>query len=119
MIRSKNNNLEERVKRFFVRSVMLCKKIPVNPITKRPMEQLSASSGSTAANYCEAQGAMSRRDFVKSIKVSRKEAKESIVWLIGLKAAVDFEDPEFDPLIQEAKELTNILTSILEKTDKK
>ncbi|OGM20351.1 hypothetical protein A2863_04425 [Candidatus Woesebacteria bacterium RIFCSPHIGHO2_01_FULL_38_9b] len=62
---------------------------------------------------------MSKKDFVKSIKIIRKESKESIVWLRGLKLVVEFDDSEFDALIQEATEFIYILTSILKKTDKK
>lgn len=78
-----------------------------------------ASSGSIAANYAEASEAMSKKDFVKSIKISRKEAKESKVWLRGLKITADFKDSEFDSLNQEATEFVYIFTSILKKTDKK
>ena len=39
------------------------------------------SSGSVGANYIEAQEALSRKDFAMRVKISRKEAKESIYWL--------------------------------------
>jgi len=57
---------------------------------------------------------MSKKDFCKSIKICRKEAKESRVWLNGLKEVVDF-----DFLMQEATEFIYIFTSILSKTDVK
>lgn len=104
---------------FFLRTIRLCKKYPLNAITSRIISQLIGDGGSLPANYAEATEAMSRKDFVKSIKICRKEAKESKVWIRGLKEAVDFEDPEFDLLIQEASEFIYIFTSILKKTDKK
>jgi len=112
-------NLEERIRNFFERVIKLCKKIKVTPITRRQIDQLIGAAGSVGANYLEASEAMSRKDFNKGIKIARKEAKESRVWLHGLKTAVDFEDPEFEALAQEAKEFVFIFTSILEKTDKK
>lgn len=114
----KTQNLEERLNNFFMRVVRLYKRCPLNARASRIISQLTANGGSIPANYTEATEAMSRIDFVKSIKICRKEAKESRVWLNGLKVAVDFEDPEFDHLIQEATEFIYIFTSILKKTDK-
>lgn len=112
-------DLEERLNNFFIRIIVLCKKCPLNARTTRIISQLMGCGGSVPAIYAEASEAMSKRDFVKSVKILRKEAKESIVWLKGLKVAVDFEDPEFDLLTQEAKEIIYIFTSILQKTDSK
>jgi four helix bundle protein len=78
-------DLEKRLEKYFERVIILCKNCPVNVITKRIIPQLIASSGSISANYAEATEAMSKRDFVKCIKICRKEAKESKVWLKGLK----------------------------------
>ena len=113
----KPQNLEKRLNEFFIRNIKLCKKCPLNPRTSRIISKLTASSGSVPANYAEASEAMSKKDFCKSIKICRKEAKESRVWLDGLKAAVDFDDFEFDYLVQEATEFIYIFTSILKKTD--
>ncbi len=118
-LKEKPRDLEERLGEFFERIIVLCKKCPMNPVSSRIISQLVADGGSLSANYAEASEAMSRKDFVKSIKICRKEAKESRVWLKGLKIAVDFKDPEFDALIQEATEFIYIFTSILKKTDKK
>lgn len=110
-------DLEKRLNNFFKRIIKLTKKCPENAVTKRIIPQIVADGGSLPANWAEATEAMSKKDFVKSVKICRKEAKESIVWLDGLKEAVDFSDPEFDSLIQEARELIYIFTSILKKTD--
>jgi|SRR3989344_7158244 len=115
----KPQKLEIRLENFFERIIKLCKKCPMNPITTRIIPQLVADGGSAPANYAEATEAMSKKDFNKSIKICRKESKESRVWLKGLKIAVSFEDPEFDALVQEATEFVYIFTSILKKTDTK
>ncbi len=44
-------------------------------------KQLIKASGSAGANYIEAEEALSRKDFVMRINISRKEAKESGYWL--------------------------------------
>ena len=123
-IKNRENNkkifdLEERTKEFFIRTVKLCRKMPRNALTNRQIDQLIGSAGSVAANYCEASEAMSKKDFNKSIKICRKEAKESRNWFLGLKVALNSSDSEFDFLRNEAKEFIYIFTSILTKTDKK
>ena len=73
-------------------------------------KQLIRSSGSVAANYIEANEALSKKDFVHRVKIAKKEAKESILWLRLLQAP-----PE---LIKEMTEIMKILGAILEKTSK-
>lgn len=76
-------------------------------------KQLIRSSGSTAANYIEANEALSRKDFVHRIKICRKEAKESRLWLrLCIINSVELQQS----LIQEAIELTKIFGSIVEKS---
>lgn len=117
--KGKPQDLEERLNKFFDRVVKLCKNSPLNARTSRIIAQLTGSAGSIPANYAEASEAMSKKDFVKSFKICRKESKESRIWLRGLKNAVDFDDSEFDDLTQEATEFIYILTSILKKTNEK
>lgn len=50
---------------------------------------------------------MSSKDFIHRVKISRKEAKETVFWLNLLKAP--------DILINEATELKKILSAIIEK----
>jgi four helix bundle protein len=116
-IPNKPQNLEERLNSFFIRNIRLCKKCTLNARTSRIISQLTGCAGSLPANYSEATEAMSKKDFVKSIKIARKESKESRVWLRGLKEVVDFENSKFDALIQEASEFIYIFTSILKKAD--
>jgi four helix bundle protein len=80
--------------------------------------QVIRSSGSVAANYIEANEALSKKDFQMRIKIARKEAKESRLWLRLL-------DTESRPdasvlklkLQQEAQELMNILGAIFRKSE--
>lgn len=117
----KPQDLEERLNNYFIKVIQLCKKCPSNPITIRIIPQLIADGGSLPANYAEATEAMSRKDFVKSIKICRKEAKEAKVWVRGLKEAVNIKEYEadFNYLAQEATEFIYIFTSIINKIDKK
>ncbi|WP_372845383.1 four helix bundle protein [Pontiella sp.] len=72
------------------------------------------SSGSVAANYIEANEALSKKDFLMRVKICRKEAKESKLWLRLIKAD-DLEDDRAK-LEQEAHEPTCIFGAIITKS---
>ena len=81
-------------------------------------KQLIRSSGSVAANYIEANESFGKKDFQYRIKICRKEAKESRLWLKLLNVAANKESLliKQKQLIQEALELIKIFTVILKKT---
>ena len=111
----KRYDLGDRTLRF-AKSVM--DYIQALPRTMANMEhgrQLIRSSGSVGANYIEAEEALSKKDFVLRIKISRKEAKESRYWLILSEPNAE-RNNEKDGLIQEATELMKIFGSIVEKS---
>ena len=118
-VKNKVYDLEQRFGNYFEKVIILTKKCLANDVTKRIISQVVASSGSVSANYAEATEAMSKKDFVKCLKICRKEAKETKVWLRGLKVAANSFDSEFDFLIQESNEIIYILTSIISKNDTK
>ena len=100
-------DLESRTYNFAVacRAFVKTKK---ERLDQEDVKQLVRSSGSVAANYIEANESLSKKDFVMRVKICRKEAKESILWLRLL------EGP--DGLIQEATELMKIFGAIIEKS---
>lgn len=77
-------------------------------------KQLIRSSTSVGANYIEAEEALSKKDFIMRIKISRKESKETIYWL-NLCNSENGHIEEKQSLIQEATELMKIFGSIVEK----
>jgi four helix bundle protein len=114
---SKLYDLEERCFKF-AKDVRLWVKLLPNTMSNREdAPQLIRSSGSIGANYIEANEALSKKDFVFRIRISRKEAKESRYWLnlldIGQAAPVA---KEHHRLIQEATELMMIMSSIMRKS---
>lgn len=56
-------DLEERSARFAEDVIDFLQKIPSEPLTNRLISQLVGASTSIGANYCEADEAVSRRDF--------------------------------------------------------
>lgn len=111
--------LEDRLPLLLRMAVRLCKKYQHNLIARRLIPQLIASVGSIGANYQEATAAMSKKDFLKCLKIARKEARESLVWLEGFSELAEDTDQTIAEVVQETKEISYILTSIISKTESK
>jgi len=113
----KQYDLEERTYNFAKRCRDFVRKLPKTTANIEYGKQLIRSSGSPASNYIEANESLSKKDFKHKIKICRKEAKESRLWLrlcvTGKNQELEREKKE---LIQEAVELTKIFGSILEKS---
>lgn len=78
---SKQYDLEERTFCFTKDVRLLVKQLPKTVANIEDGKQVIRSSGSIGAKYIEANEALSKKDFVMRIKISRKEAKESRYWL--------------------------------------
>ncbi len=113
---SRQYDLEERTYKFAKNCRDFVKELSKSVSSFEYGKQLIRSSGSVAANYIEANESLSKKDFYHRIKICRKEAKESKLWLnlcdIGDKEVL--KDKQ-DTLIQEAFELTRIFGSIVER----
>lgn len=114
---SKYYELEKRTFEFAKRCRDFVSKLPKTISNIEYSKQLIKSSGSQAANYIEANESLSKKDFEYRIKISRKETKESCMWLELCETGPDrnFEKERVD-LINEGIELRNIFNSILGKT---
>lgn len=109
-------DLEERTAVFAERIIDLCKKAPKNVITLPIIDQLIRAGTSIGANYCEANGASSRKDFKNKIFICKKESKETKYWLRLLAKAADELGDECKELWQEAQEFTLIFSKIANNT---
>ena len=91
-------------------------KLPKNIFNIEDGKQLIRSSGSIGANYIEANEAISKKDFIHRIKISRKEAKESTYWL----QLIDTQNTNLEKqkrlLLQESTELMKIFSAIMHKS---
>ena len=110
-------DLEERTFKFAKDVRLFVSSLNKNISNIEDAKQLIRASGSVGANYIEANESLSKKDFLMRIKISRKEAKESVYWLRLLNETNTFENvEEAQGLIQEATELKKILSSIIEKS---
>lgn len=112
---SKPYDLGERTLKFAKRARGYVRNLPKTLVNLEDGKQFVKSSGSVGANYIEAEEALSKKDFVLRIKISRKEAKESRYWLQLIEPHEDQMD-EQKFLIQESTELMKIFGSIIGKS---
>ena len=74
-------DLEERTARFGEAIIAFARRIPRNVVTNPLIGQLIRAGTSVGANYCEADDAVSKKDFRHRISICKKEARESKYWL--------------------------------------
>jgi four helix bundle protein len=113
-----SNELNERLFNFALKCLKFIRTIPDTAEYKVIRYQLAKSSTSSGANYEESQAGSSTADFNNKVRISLREMRESNYWLRiidGIKSN-DTIDDELNWLINESKELKNILGSIVQKT---
>ena len=115
---SNKYDLEERTFQFAKNVCLYTKKLKRTDSNIEYIRQVIRSSGSTGANYIEANESLSKKDFKMRIKISTKESKESILWLRLIVETNDNSvESEGRVLINEATELKKIFSSILLKSE--
>lgn len=112
------NDLEKRLFEFVIRAIKYLWTLSNSSEYRVIRYQLTKSSTSSGANYEEAQAGSSRADFSNKTRISLWEMRESNYWLRIIHGLIEnpSDDKELIWLIQESKELKNILGSIVQKT---
>jgi|SRR3989339_423668 len=110
--------LEERVTIFSGNVLDLIKKVRINILNKNMCEQLVRSATSIGANYFEANGSSSKRDFISKIAISKKEAIETQYWLRLLNMTDEYLKEDISKLWDEAKQIGMILSKIISNVRK-
>lgn len=106
-------DLEERTAKFGEDIIKLSRGINLNAVTSPIVNQLVRSSTSIGANYMEANGAMSKKDFRHKIYLCKKEAQETKHWLRMLSTAYPESKTKSKELWKECQELTLIFGKIV------
>lgn len=109
----KKYDLEERTAQFGEAIIELVKTFPRDPINSPLISQIVRSGTSVGANYVEADGAESKKDFQHKISICKKESKETKHWLRMIVKANPSRRDECQKLLREAQELSLIFSSIL------
>lgn len=105
-------DLEERTARLGEGVIIFCRTIKTDSITRSLVDQLVRSATSVGANYMEANGASSKKDFRNKIHICKKEAQETQHWLRMLSAALPEKKIQLRVFWQETHELVLIFQKI-------
>ncbi len=73
-----SQELEDRVRKFAIHVRDFCQNLKWDSINREYVSQLIRSSGSVGANYIEASDPLGKADELMKLKISRREAKESV-----------------------------------------
>jgi len=105
-------DLEERTAKFGEAIIRFVKKMPDNSTNCRIISQLVGCGTSIGANYCEADDAVSKKEFLTKIGTCKKEAKETKFFLRMAGTAEPSLKEEARNLWREARELHLIFCKI-------
>jgi len=106
-------DLEERTAKFGENIIKLCFKIRISEYNKSLINQIIRSATSVGANYMEANGAASKKDFVNKIFICKKEVQETKHWLRMISVCNEEIKEELRLYWTEAQELTMIFQKII------
>ena len=109
---SNKYDLEERTAHFGEQIIKLCRTVKSDKLADPILNQLIRSGTSIGANYMEANGASSKKDFANKIFICKKEAQETKHWLRMLKSFSKEKLETIEKLWKEAQELTLIFQKI-------
>jgi four helix bundle protein len=114
--KEKPYDLEERTYAFALEVRLFLRNSKWDPVSWSDIKQVLRSSGSIAANYIEALEALSPDDYLYRIRVCKKEARESGLWLRLISDSNPIDESihrSLDELIGETGELVKIFSSII------
>lgn len=119
MSKLQNFDLEERTAKFGESIILFARSMKQDTISRPLISQIVRSSTSIGANYMEADGADSKKDFVYKIALCKKESKETKHWLRMLATTFPERKTEIQTFWKEAQELTLIFSAIIKTSKEK
>jgi len=111
-----NRDIHERIYAFVLRVLHYTKKVPKSFENQVLLQQLYRSITSVGANDQEADGSLTKADFIHCYVIVRKEAKESIYWVRLLADTNTILVSNVDDILREGEEIVKIITTIIFKT---
>ena len=115
---TKPYDLEERTYAFALRIRLFLHNVKWEPVSWPDVKQLLRSSGSVAANHLESIEAISPTDSLYRLRIVKKEARESSLWLRLLNDCNPLNSEnhkDLQALISESNELVKIFAAIIRK----
>ncbi len=106
-------DLRERIFEYVLKVMSLVKVLPGNQINKIFTDQIVRSASSIGANYEEADGTPTKKDFSYKMSIVKKEAKETKYWLKLIKANNTALNGIIESLEANNEELIKIISKII------
>lgn len=115
----KSYDIHERIFNFVISIVKFLNKIPKTSTNLIFIGQCTRSVTSMGVNDQEADGALTKKDFVHKFTDVRKEGKETIFWLRVIIRTNDKNySPEGERLTSEGNEIVAIVSTIIKNASK-
>jgi four helix bundle protein len=111
--------LIERVEMFADRVTDVAEELDRQGRFRRIVDQVVGSGTSVGANMCEADEALSRPDFCKTLGIVLRELSETRYWLRFVARRAWIKEARLQPLIEECSELRAVCGSMLARTKKR
>lgn len=112
-------DIKERTFKFGIMIIKMVESLPKNTVGYAIGNQVIRSGTAIGAILEEASSSLSYNDFVKMLRTSCKEAKETLYWLRLIKASNVLVDSRIDTLIKECDEINRILTKSIATSEEK
>lgn len=108
-----SKDIRKRAYYFSINLIQYIDSLSYDLSTNITSKQVLRSATSIRANLIEAKGASSRKDFTNFYSYSLKSANETVYWLSLLKDAKKIENDKLRELIDEAKQIANIIAACI------
>lgn len=105
----KGDDIAERLLEFAIRIIRLADALPESPAARHICGQVVRCGTSAGANYEEARGAESSKDFVHKLGICLKELRETRYWLKIIAHTNLVPLKKMSEITQEADELCRII----------
>lgn len=103
--------MKTRTKKFALKILKLADALPRTPSGSTLARQIARSATSVAANYRAAGKGRSKAEFIAKLGIAEEEADETQFWLELIAESGLLKPEQFEPLHQEARELTAIIAA--------
>lgn len=110
---SQEFDIHQRIFKWVVAVLRFLDKVPRTIKTAPIISQLANSITSVGANDREANSAETSRDFCHKYSIVKKEADESVYWLMVIGELYPHLKPQADELAEEGKEVIKIVATII------
>jgi four helix bundle protein len=108
---SKAREMETRMVSFAADIMRISSKLPPTMDGKHIAPQILRSGTAAAANYGEARGAESRKDFIHKIRIVLKELNETAIWLQLIAKSSVLPPEMISRVLAENRELCGIMAA--------